>query len=187
AVLRATPASTRWPTPPTAPPTTASASYVSVVMSLSSLANWTRTDADTVPGAPEPDALSVNRCGGSWSVSITSPAYLPLTAATPALTTIVYASGPTRSRRSQPGIVRTSTAGSHSAAYTLSADPCRIASPEIFMRCLRGLSQLPQLGRGDRHPVDADPLGVLNGGRQHRGAGDDAGFPGALDPEGVER
>ena len=48
-------------------------------------ASCTLTSASIVPGAPEPDARMVSEWGATLSDSDTSPAYVPLMAATPAV------------------------------------------------------------------------------------------------------
>src|SRR4051794_33127829 len=55
---------------------------------------------------------------------------MPLIEATPAVRVIVYASSPRASRRTQPGMVRTRTAGSLSAFQTSSGVACSVAPPE---------------------------------------------------------
>src|SRR5947207_13926477 len=100
-------------------------------------------------------------------------------AATPALTAIRYASGPVCSSRSQPGIVRTGTAGSCRVAYTLSTGPCSVASPLTFT------PRLPQLGWRYRHPRDRDTFRVLDGRGEHRRARDHPGLARALDAQRV--
>src|SRR5262249_60526709 len=71
--------------------------------------------------------------GGDWSDRRTSPSKVALIDATPASTVARYESAPTISNRWQPGIVRTSTAGSLSAAYTSATGAVNTASPESFM------------------------------------------------------
>jgi hypothetical protein len=58
----------------------------------------------------------VNEWGGRWSANRTSPSKVPLIEATPACTVDLNVSGPVCSSRWQPGMVRTSTAGSVSAS-----------------------------------------------------------------------
>ena len=78
----------RCPTPATAPPTTASAAYVSSVPESegsSPICTVARTD----PGPPDPLACITYDFGNDRSLSRTSPAYLPRIAPTPAETTMV--------------------------------------------------------------------------------------------------
>ena len=49
-------------------------------------ASCTLTSASMVPGAPVPEARIVSELGATLSDSDTSPAYVPLMAATPAVT-----------------------------------------------------------------------------------------------------
>jgi hypothetical protein len=54
--------------------------------------------------------------------------------ATPAVTVIAYVCSPVVSSRSQPGMVRTSTAGSRSASQAAVTGSGRVLAPAIFMR-----------------------------------------------------
>ncbi len=78
--------SIRWPTPPIIPPTTASASQVTVVVSSEAEAKETFTVAPIVPGAPAPSSFITSDAGSDRSESTHVPAYVPLIAATPAVT-----------------------------------------------------------------------------------------------------
>ncbi len=78
--------SIRWPTPPIIPPTTASASHVTRVVPPSAEAKATLTVAPIVPGAPAPSSFITSDAGSVRSESTHVPAYVPLIAATPAVT-----------------------------------------------------------------------------------------------------
>src|SRR5271166_5308993 len=92
-------------------------------------------------------------------------------------------------------MVATSTAGSVSAAQTELAGACMVVVPLNFTiaSCSRAsllgvrAAKLEQVRRRQRHGPDGDALGVLDGGREARGSGDDSRLAGALDPEGVQR
>jgi hypothetical protein len=78
--------SIRWPTPPIIPPTTASASQATLVVPSSCDENATFTVAPIVPGAPAPSSFITSDAGSVRSESTHVPAYVPLIAATPAVT-----------------------------------------------------------------------------------------------------
>ena len=74
AIRRDTEVSIRWPTPPTMPPTTASASYVTVVVPSPPSRNATSTSAPIVPGAPAPWSFITSELCWSRSESSHDPA-----------------------------------------------------------------------------------------------------------------
>src|SRR5688572_17256410 len=132
AIRFATPVIIRWPTPATGPPMTASAEYVRLVCPSPADSRLIVTVARAFPGAPAPDACMTYDEGRRWSVSLTSPAYVPRIAPTPTETFILYSSSPTCSRLRHPGIVRASTAGSVITDHTRSGSACSTADPSRF-------------------------------------------------------
>ena len=74
AILRDTEVSIRCPTPPTMPPTTASAAYVTRVVPSPASANDTATSAPMVPGAPAPWRFILSDSCGARSCSVQDPA-----------------------------------------------------------------------------------------------------------------